>query len=50
VKGWLGVDSAEGEEVGWGAQNMGSKYKEKFLGWTKKLFWWNNFIILYILS
>lgn len=29
----------KGEEVGWGGQNMGLKYKENFLGKTTKLFW-----------
>jgi hypothetical protein len=37
LKGWLGADSIEGRT--WvGEQNMRSKYKEKFLGGTKKLF------------
>jgi hypothetical protein len=41
LKGWLGAGSTE--ERKWvGEQNMGSKYKENFLGGTKELFWGDN--------
>jgi len=30
VKGWLGVDSAEGEEVGWGHKIWGQNIKKIF--------------------